>query len=101
MKHVELPKEQGFKVIADTKRSQAASMVIAPGDHVGGPDNFHSGSDQWLYVCSGHGRATVNDRDVELTQGTLLLIEAGDCHEIRNPGSEPLVTINVYAPPEY
>ena len=101
MKRVEVPRNEGFKVIADTKRSQAASMVIAPGEKVGGPDNFHRGSDQWLYVCSGCGRATVNGREVELTQGTLLLIESGDSHEIRNPGSEPLVTINVYAPPEY
>jgi mannose-6-phosphate isomerase-like protein (cupin superfamily) len=27
--------------------------------------------------------------------------DSGEHHEIRNTGTEPLVTVNVYAPPEY
>ena len=36
-----------------------------------------------------------------LKAGTLLLIERGDTHEIRNTGEGPLQTLNVYAPPAY
>lgn len=90
-----------FRVVAGTQRSQAATMVLRPGQATGGDDNVHTKSDQWLYVISGDGDATINGRAVKIVQGDLLLIEAGERHEIRNTGREPLITVNVYAPPEY
>jgi mannose-6-phosphate isomerase-like protein (cupin superfamily) len=90
-----------FDVVAGTRRSQAATMVLAPGQTTGGDDNVHDGADQWLYVVAGSGEATVSGRAAGIAQGDLLLIEAGERHEIRNTGSAPLVTVNVYAPPEY
>ena len=45
----------GFRVALSNERAQAATMVIAPGDSEGGPDNRHRGADQWLYVLSGSG----------------------------------------------
>jgi mannose-6-phosphate isomerase-like protein (cupin superfamily) len=38
---------------------------------------------------------------VKLKPGTVLLIEAGERHEIRNIGRALLKTISVYAPPAY
>jgi mannose-6-phosphate isomerase-like protein (cupin superfamily) len=76
-------------------------MVLAPGDAEGGPDNRHRGTDQWLYVLSGTGRAIVNQRRYGLRAGTLLLIERGSTHEIRNTGRTPLKTLNLYVPPAY
>lgn len=90
-----------FHVVAGTPRSQAATMVLTPGQATGGDDNVHTKSDQWLYVVSGAGEATVNGRAVRIAHGDLLLIEAGERHEIHNTGHDPLVTVNVYAPPEY
>ena len=90
-----------FHVVAGTARSQAASMVLNPGQSTGGDENVHASADQWLYVIAGRGEATVERRAVGLQAGDLLLIEAGERHEIRNSGTEPLVTVNVYAPPEY
>ena len=49
-------------------------MTLAPGDSEGGPDNRHRGSDQWLYVVSGTGQATVNGKRYRLRAGTVLLI---------------------------
>jgi hypothetical protein len=34
-------------------------------------------------------------------EGTLVLIQRGDRHEIRNTGEGPLKTLNVYVPPAY
>ncbi len=76
-------------------------MVLKPGMSTGGKDNVHEDADQWLYVVSGSGRATVSGRTMQLRRGSLLLIEAGERHEIGNDGAHPLVTINVYAPPAY
>jgi mannose-6-phosphate isomerase-like protein (cupin superfamily) len=102
MKKVHFDKHhEDFKVLARTPRSEAAIMVIPPGDAEGGPDNAHHGSDQWLFVISGHGRATVEQRHEDLAPHDLLLIEADEKHEIRNDGDEPLVTLNFYAPKAY
>jgi mannose-6-phosphate isomerase-like protein (cupin superfamily) len=92
---------KGFRVALGNRRAQAAEMVIPPGDHEGGPDNRHRGADQWLFVVSGRGAATVNDRRHTLRAGTILLIEKGDTHEIRNTGRTPLKTLNLYVPPAY
>lgn len=66
-----------------------------------GRANRHRGADQWLYVVSGTGVAVVNGERVELRGGTLVLIQRGDRHEIRNTGDSPLKTLNVYVPPAY
>ena len=76
-------------------------MVIEPGDSEGGPDNRHRGADQWLFVVSGRGAATINGRRVALREGSLVLIEKGDTHEIRNTGRALLRTLNLYVPPAY
>jgi mannose-6-phosphate isomerase-like protein (cupin superfamily) len=76
-------------------------MVIAPGDAEGDPHNRHRGADQWLYVVEGEGEARINGRKHRLGPGTLLLIEKGDEHEIRNSGRGLLRTLNFYVPPAY
>ena len=102
MKSVRANAAKGFfDVVGGTSRSQAATMVLKPGQSTGGDDNVHAGADQWLYVIAGRGEATVEQRTVPIDTGQLLLIEAGEHHEIRNTGGRPLVTVNVYAPPEY
>lgn len=102
MKTVRVNAARGFfDIVAGTARSQAATMVLQPGQATGGDDNVHKNADQWLYVISGSGAATVEGRRITFDAGELLLIEAGERHEIRNTGNEPLVTVNVYAPPEY
>ena len=50
---------------------------------------------------AGTGEAVVNGESHVLREGTLLLIERGDTHEIRNTGGELLRTLNVYVPPAY
>jgi len=91
----------GFKVIFGNRRAQAATMTIAPGDAEGGPDNRHRGADQWLFVDAGRGVAIVNGRRHALRAGSLIVIERGERHEIRNTGRAPLRTLNVYVPPAY
>jgi mannose-6-phosphate isomerase-like protein (cupin superfamily) len=90
-----------FDVILENDRAQAATMTLGPGRSTGGPTNAHAESDQWLYVVSGTGRATVEGRDVDLAAGDLLLVEAGETHEIACTGESPLETLNLYVPPEY
>jgi len=93
--------KKGFRVAFSNRRGQAAEMVIAPGDAEGGPDNAHRGADQWMLVLEGNGVAIVNGRRRTLRNGSLILIEKGEKHEIRNVGTRLLRTFLVYTPPAY
>jgi len=101
VKHKTLRFGKGFNVVLGNKRSQAAQMVIEPGKAEGNLRNRHAGADQWLLVVRGTGTARINRRRIQLRAGALLLIERGDRHEIRNDGTERLVTLNFYVPPAY
>jgi mannose-6-phosphate isomerase-like protein (cupin superfamily) len=101
MKRKQLRFGKGFTVILGNAHSQAAQMVIEPGKAEGGPSNRHRGADQWLYVISGQGVAKSGSKRRSLQAGTLLLIEHGDRHEIRNNGRTALKTLNFYVPPAY
>ena len=101
MKSKNLRFGRGFNVLIGNRRVQAAQMVIAPGESEGGPTNRHRGSDQWLLVISGSGVAIVKGRRHALKKHSLLLIEHGERHEIRNTGRTDLKTVNFYSPPGY
>ena len=101
MKRKRLRFGKGFRVALGNRRSQGAEMVLAPGDAEGDSRNRHRGADQWLYIVSGNGAAIVNGRRYALATGTLLLVEHGDEHEIRNTGRSLLRTLNFYVPPAY
>ena len=91
----------GFYVRIGNERSQVAEMTLQPGESEGGPDNRHSGSDQWLFVVSGRGEATIDGHTCRLRKGQTLLIERGQAHEIRCLGRSPLRTLNICVPPAY
>lgn len=101
MKHRSLSLTSAFDVLLQNDRAQAAEMVLEPGESTGGPDNRHEDSDQWLFVVDGEGAAIVEGREQPLRKDDVLLIERGEAHEIRNGGSTPLKTLNLYVPPEY
>ena len=101
MKRKHLRFGKGFRVAIGNARSQAAEMVIPPGDAEGDPRNKHRGADQWLFVVSGAGSGLVNGKRYALKAGTLVLIERGDEHEIKNTGRTLLRTLNFYVPPAY
>ena len=101
MKLKRLRFKKGFRVINANRRSQAAEMVIPPGDAEGDPGNRHRGADQWLFVVEGTGSALMKGRRHKLRAGSLLFIQRGERHEIRNTGRTLLRTLNFYVPPAY
>ena len=105
MKRKHLRFGKGFRVAIGNRHSQAAEMVLDPGDCEGGPDNRHRGADQWLYVVSGTGVAIVagaeGRRRIPLRAGRLVVIERGERHEVRNTGRTLLKTLNFYYPPAF
>jgi mannose-6-phosphate isomerase-like protein (cupin superfamily) len=108
MKHIKTGKKRGqFDVLATTRSLQAAMMTLRPGGASDDePSNEHPHSEQWLFVISGSGEARIGKRSstlrrIELRENSLLVVEKGDLHQIKNTGRRPLVTLNFYAPPAY
>ena len=91
-----------FRVLTSSGSAQAAMMVLKPGQSTGEKQNEHPRAEQWLYVISGAGRARVGRRSVKLKEGSLLLVEQNEEHQVENTGrKKPLVTLNLYVPPAY
>ena len=99
MEHAHLDFESYFDVAMQTDEAQAAEMTVESGRTVGGPDNYHADSDQWLFVVRGTALVTVDGDTQRVDEGDLLRIEAGERHGIENDGDEPFETLNVYTPP--
>jgi mannose-6-phosphate isomerase-like protein (cupin superfamily) len=108
MKHISLGSKRGlFQLLARSRDVQAAKMTLAPGatsdDCVA---NEHPASEQWLFVISGTATARIGKRrtalrTIKIRKNSLLLIEKGELHQVKNTGRQPLQTINFYAPPAY
>jgi len=90
-----------------TANVQAAMMTLRPGGETEEqPENEHPRSEQWVFVLAGSGEAIVgkergSTRRVKIGENSLLLIEKGELHQIRNTGRKNMRTINFYAPPAY
>jgi mannose-6-phosphate isomerase-like protein (cupin superfamily) len=108
MKHIKTAAKRGkFDLLASSTNLQAAMMTLRPGGESDDqPSNEHPHSEQWLFVLSGAGEARIGKQKtklgrVKLQANSLLLIEKGELHQIRNTGKRALRTINFYAPPAY
>jgi len=108
MKHIKTGTKRGeFEILVATRSAQAAMMTLRPGGMSDDePGNEHPHSEQWLFVISGTGEATIGKRRgalrrIKLTPSSLLLVEKGELHQIRNTGRRALVSINFYVPPAY
>ena len=103
MRHISTTKSRSmFDVLASTNSAQAAMMTLRPGQSTSDqPENEHPRAEQWLFVARGSGRAVVGKKRLSLKEGSLLLIEKGETHQITNTGRRALVTLNLYCPPAY
>jgi mannose-6-phosphate isomerase-like protein (cupin superfamily) len=91
-----------FQVLHASRAAQAAMSTLRSGKATSDePENEHPDSEQWVYVVAGSGLAVVGKRRAKLAAGSLLLIEKGEKHQIRQAGRGELVLVNLYVPPAY
>jgi len=90
-----------FEVLATSRKSQIATMTLAPGKSSGPKGNEHPKSEQVLLVVEGEILAEVGDEKQTLRKGDAVIVPAGAPHRFTNPFGSPAVTFNVYAPPAY
>jgi mannose-6-phosphate isomerase-like protein (cupin superfamily) len=108
MKHVQTARRRNeFARLLATREAQAILMTLAPGEaSEDEPANEHPRCEQWMFVLSGRGQATVRrtggrSQTVSLSPGSLLVVLKREPHQIKNTGAESLRTINLYVPPAY
>ena len=103
MKHVNVSKNRlPFAVVLDGDSSQAAMMTLKPGESSSDEVvDEHPRAEQWLLVLAGSGVARTKRRSIRIGEGSLVLVEKDEPHQVRNTGDVPLVTVNFYAPAAY
>lgn len=69
---------------------------VSPGTTI--PVHLHEKEDEIIFIQSGTGDATLNDRRIELAAGAALFVPQGTWHGGRNTGSNTLRWIAIYSP---
>src|SRR6476619_3875910 len=102
-KHSEITSEENefFHVVSTTDKCQVALMRLLPDKTSGDYGTDHPQADQVLIVMEGRGHAKIEDRTIELEEGDVLLIKAGEKHQIMADGASSLRTMNIYSPVAY
>jgi mannose-6-phosphate isomerase-like protein (cupin superfamily) len=90
-----------FQVLQTSRKSQIATMTLAPGKSSGPKGNEHPKSEQVLFVVEGEILAELGEEKSMLRKGDAIIVPTGVAHRFTNHGGSAAVTFNVYAPPAY
>lgn len=87
------------KVLYTAKNSQLVLMSLKPGEEIG--EEIHA-LDQFLRVEKGAGKAVLDGREYEISDGSAVVVPAGMKHNFINtsPDAE-LKLYTIYSPPEH
>jgi mannose-6-phosphate isomerase-like protein (cupin superfamily) len=106
MQLAKLRRGRFFDVVLDSPHAQCATMTLKPGqcssDEI---ENEHPKAEQWVYVVAGRGevrtKAGTRVSRRRIAEGSIVLVDRDEPHQIAKTGDEPLVTVNIYVPPAY
>jgi mannose-6-phosphate isomerase-like protein (cupin superfamily) len=95
-----LENEYFREVLFTGPHSQLVVMALKPGEDIG--LETHGGTDQFIRVESGQGRAVLDGQEYQLEDGSAIVIPAGTEHNVLNTSStEALKLYTLYTPPEH
>ena len=87
------------RVLWTGAHTQLVVMTIPVGEEIG--SEVHGANDQILSFVRGTGTADVAGETRTVTAGDIVVVPAGTRHNFVNTGSEPLVLMTVYGPPDH
>ncbi|HOG58963.1 MAG TPA: cupin domain-containing protein [Anaerolineaceae bacterium] len=80
--------------------SQLVVMALQAGEEIG--TETHDDVDQFIRVEAGHGKAILDGEEIELADGTAVVIPAGTEHNVVNISTtEALKLYTIYTPAEH
>jgi len=90
------PDKMGKATLFRSKRIMVGLNAFEPGQQH--ELHAHEDMDKVYHVLSGSGRFLLEDREIPMEAGTMLIAPEGVAHGIRNDGSERLIVLAVLAP---
>lgn len=87
------------RVLYTGENVQLVVMSIEPGEDIGA--EVHPDVEQVITCVAGSGVALVDEEEIELEPGDVLVVSPGTRHDVTNDGDEPLKILTVYSPPNH
>ncbi len=87
------------KVLFTTDRLQLVIMCLNPGEDIG--EEVHPTTDQFFRIEEGEGKVIVDGREINIKDGSSILIKSGRVHNIINDSNKPLKLYSLYSPPHH
>lgn len=88
------------KVLYTAKHSQLVLMSLKPNEEIG--EEVHDSVDQFFRFEKGEGKAVIEGKASEISDGFVLIVPSGTKHNIINTSStEPLKLYTIYSPPNH
>ena len=88
------------EVLFTGPHSQLVVMALQPGEDIG--QETHPGTDQFIRVEAGSGKAVLDGQEYDLEDGSAIVIPAGTEHNVINTSAtEALKLYTIYTPPEH
>jgi mannose-6-phosphate isomerase-like protein (cupin superfamily) len=86
------------KVLYTDTNTQLVLMSLLPGEDIG--EEIHD-VDQFLRVEKGNGKAILNDKSNNISDGTVIIVPAGTKHNIINDNNGSMKLYTLYMPPHH
>lgn len=90
------PDKMGKSTIFSSPRILVGLNAFEPGQEH--RLHTHEGMDKVYHVLEGRGRFVLEDREIEMEAGTMLVAPEGVAHGVRNTSDERLVVLAILAP---
>lgn len=87
------------KVIFTAPHSQLVLMSLKPGEEIG--SEVHSNVDQFFRIEVGEGKVVIEGKETPISDGSAIVVPAGNRHNVINTGSGPLKLYTIYSPPNH
>lgn len=87
------------EVLFTTERSQLVVMALKVGEDIGA--EVHPEHDQFIRIESGEGKAVLNGEEIEIYEGSAIVIPAGTKHNLINTSQTMMKLYTIYTPPEH
>jgi mannose-6-phosphate isomerase-like protein (cupin superfamily) len=83
----------GYTVLEDAETFKVKRIEVMPSKRLS-YQRHEKRAEHWVIV-EGHGRVTIDDRDVDLTAGQSIDVPMGAAHRMANPGKDRLTFIEI------
>lgn len=93
-----MPDGKKSQAIRIAENNDVTVFLVRSIDGAGLEPHFHAEHDETLYIIKGAGQLFVDNRWVDLRPGSIHFNPVGKTHANKQTGTEPLVSISVFAP---